>query len=60
MKMKAADRKMANDLLKAYRDNLEEERRIRKEMTAKLSDLVLQRTRIYKKYRALVPNDDAL
>ena len=35
MKMKAADRKMANDLLKAYRDNLEEERRIRKEMTAK-------------------------
>ena len=58
--MKAADRKMANDLLKAYRDNLAEERRIRKEMTAKLSDLVLQRTRIYKKYRALVPNDDAL
>lgn len=60
MKMKAADRKMANDLLKAYRDNLAEEQRIRKEMTAKLSDLVLQRTRIYKKYRALVPNDDAL
>ena len=60
MKMKAADRKMANDLLKAYRDNLAEELRIRKEMTAKLSDLVLQRTRIYKKYRALVPNDDAL
>lgn len=58
--MKAADRKMANDLLKAYRDNLAEELRIRKEMTAKLSDLVLQRTRIYKKYRALVPNDDAL
>ena len=49
MKMKAADRKMANDLLKAYRDNLAEELRIRKEMTAKLSDLVLQRTRIYKK-----------
>lgn len=60
MTMKAADRKMANDLLKAYRDNLAEELRIRKEMTAKLSDLVLQRTRIYKKYRALVPNDDAL
>lgn len=60
MKMKAADRKMANDLLKAYMDNLAEEQRIRKEMTAKLSDLVLQRTRIYKKYRALVPNDDAL
>lgn len=58
--MKAADRKMVNDLLKAYMDNLAEEQRIRKEMTAKLSDLALQRTRIYKKYRALVPNDDAL
>ena len=60
MKMKAADRKKANDLLKAYMDNLEEERRIRREMAAKVCDLMRKREIIYKEYRALVPDDNAL